>query len=157
VCAWCLLRSEGGIGSIGLELQMVVSHCVCWELNPSLLQEHVLLTNSLACYTYFLFCFLFFETGFLCSPGCPGTRFVDQAGLELRNRPASTSRVLGLKAWATTPGFVIPIFNWLKLLHFLKKCKKPFVNVVSNSFAKPIRSVSFSSVCLVWKSEVILE
>ena len=25
----------------------------------------------------------------LCSPGCPGTHFVDQAGLELRNPPAS--------------------------------------------------------------------
>jgi hypothetical protein len=40
----------------------------------------------------------------LCSPGCPGTHFVDQAGLELRNPPASASQVLGLKAWATTPG-----------------------------------------------------
>jgi hypothetical protein len=30
--------------------------------------------------------------------------FVDQAGLELRNPPASASRVLGLKACATTPG-----------------------------------------------------
>jgi hypothetical protein len=38
---------------------------------------------------------------FLCSPGCPGTHFVDQAGLELRNPPASASRVLGLKACAT--------------------------------------------------------
>jgi hypothetical protein len=38
------------------------------------------------------------------SPGCPGTQFVDQAGLELRNPPASASasRVLGLKACATT-------------------------------------------------------
>jgi hypothetical protein len=44
-----------------------------------------------------------FETGFLCSPGCPGTHFVDQAGLELRNPPASASRVLGLKVCATTP------------------------------------------------------
>jgi hypothetical protein len=34
----------------------------------------------------------------LCSPGCPGTHFVDQAGLELRNPPASASQVLGLKA-----------------------------------------------------------
>ena len=31
----------------------------------------------------------FFETGFLYSPGCPGTHFVDQAGIELRNPPAS--------------------------------------------------------------------
>ena len=29
----------------------------------------------------------------LCSPGCPGTHFVDQAGLELRNLPASASQV----------------------------------------------------------------
>ncbi|GAB1286845.1 Transient receptor potential cation channel subfamily M member 7 [Apodemus speciosus] len=35
-------------------------------------------------------------------PGCPGTHSVDQAGLELRNQPASASQVLGLKAWATT-------------------------------------------------------
>jgi hypothetical protein len=41
----------------------------------------------------------------LYSLGCPGTHFVDQAGLELRNPPASASRVLGLKACATTPGF----------------------------------------------------
>ncbi|GAB1285119.1 Protein tyrosine phosphatase receptor type N [Apodemus speciosus] len=33
----------------------------------------------------------------LCSPGCPGTHSVDQAGLELRNPPASASQVLGLK------------------------------------------------------------
>jgi hypothetical protein len=34
----------------------------------------------------------------LCSPGCPGTHSVDQAGLELRNPPASASGVLGLKS-----------------------------------------------------------
>jgi hypothetical protein len=39
----------------------------------------------------------------LYSPDCPGTPSVDQAGLELRNLPASASRVLGLKACATTP------------------------------------------------------
>jgi hypothetical protein len=38
----------------------------------------------------------------LCSPGCPGTHSVDQAGLELRNLPASASQVLGLKACGTT-------------------------------------------------------
>jgi hypothetical protein len=37
----------------------------------------------------------------LCSPGCPGTQFVDQAGLELRNPPASASQVLRLKVCAT--------------------------------------------------------
>jgi hypothetical protein len=38
----------------------------------------------------------------LCSPGCPGTHSIDQAGLELRKLPASTSQVLGLKVCATT-------------------------------------------------------
>ncbi|GAB1284923.1 Sodium/hydrogen exchanger 4 [Apodemus speciosus] len=38
----------------------------------------------------------------LCSSGCPGTHSVDQAGLELRNLPASASQVLGLKACTTT-------------------------------------------------------
>jgi hypothetical protein len=42
----------------------------------------------------------------LCSPGCPGTHFVDQAGLELRNSPASASQVLGLNVNATTPGYL---------------------------------------------------
>jgi hypothetical protein len=79
------------------------------------------------CYCWFLFCFVFvfvfdlvwfglvwfglvwFGLVFrdrvsLCSPGCPETHFVDQAGLELRNPPASASRVLGLKVCTTTPG-----------------------------------------------------
>jgi hypothetical protein len=38
----------------------------------------------------------------LCSPGSPGTHSVDQAGLKLRNTPASASQVLGLKACAST-------------------------------------------------------
>jgi hypothetical protein len=47
-----------------------------------------------------LLCFVFLvfrDRVSLYSPGCPGTYFVDQAGLELRNLPASASRVLGLK------------------------------------------------------------
>jgi hypothetical protein len=38
----------------------------------------------------------------LYSPGCPGTPFVDQVGLELRNPSASASQMLGLKVCATT-------------------------------------------------------
>jgi hypothetical protein len=38
-----------------------------------------------------LFCFVLLDRVSLYSPGCPGTHFVDQAGLELRNRPASAS------------------------------------------------------------------
>jgi hypothetical protein len=50
---------------------------------------------------FWLFGFWFFGIS-LCSPGCPRTHSVDQAGLELRNPPAFASRVLGLKARATT-------------------------------------------------------
>jgi hypothetical protein len=35
---------------------------------------------------------------------CPGTHFVDQAGLELRNPPASASQVLGLRPALRLPG-----------------------------------------------------
>jgi hypothetical protein len=41
----------------------------------------------------------------LYSPGRPRTHFVDQAGLELRNPPASASQVLQSKASATTLGW----------------------------------------------------
>jgi len=52
----------------------------------------------------YLFIYLVFrDRVFLCSPGCPGTHFVDEAGLELRNPTASASQVLGLKACATKP------------------------------------------------------
>jgi hypothetical protein len=61
------------------------------------------------CFFFFVFCWFFVCLFFqdmvsLYNPGCPGTRSVDQAGLELRNLPASASRVLGLKVCATTPG-----------------------------------------------------
>jgi hypothetical protein len=66
------------------------------------------LTHPLFWEKYFKRLFFFYFSFFpdrvsLCSPVCPGTHSVDQAGLELRNQPASASRVLGLKAWATTP------------------------------------------------------
>jgi hypothetical protein len=53
---------------------------------------------------FFFFLLVFRDRVSLCSPGCPETHSVDQAGLELRNPFASASRVLGLKACATTPG-----------------------------------------------------
>jgi hypothetical protein len=53
----------------------------------------------------YIYILVFLDRVSLYSPGCPGTHSVDQAGLQLRNPPASASRVLGLKACATTPGF----------------------------------------------------
>jgi hypothetical protein len=58
----------------------------------------------LFCFWVFVCLFVFRDRVSLCSPGYPGTHFVDQAGLELRNLPASASQVLGLKVCATTPG-----------------------------------------------------
>jgi hypothetical protein len=58
-----------------------------------------------------LFCFVFFFVFqgrvSLYSPGCPGTHSVHQAGIELRNPPASASQVLGLKACTTTAQHVL--------------------------------------------------
>jgi hypothetical protein len=60
---------------------------------------------SASAYNIPLVTFFFFRDRVsLYSPGCPGTHSVDQAGLVLRNSPASGSQVLGLKACATTPG-----------------------------------------------------
>jgi hypothetical protein len=62
----------------------------------------------------------------LCSPGCPGTHSVDQAGLELRNLPASASQVLGLKACTTTARPLIllkPLMELEKIKNVLWKCK----------------------------------
>jgi hypothetical protein len=56
-----------------------------------------------------LFVFVSQDRVSLCSPGCPGTHYVDQAGLELRNPPASAYQVLGLKASATTPWIYIKV------------------------------------------------
>jgi hypothetical protein len=50
-------------------------------------------------------------------PGCPGTHFVDQAGLEFKNSPASASQVLGLKTCATTAQLIVTLlWETIKLL-----------------------------------------
>jgi hypothetical protein len=73
-------------------------------------------------------CLLFQNRVSLCSPGCPGTHSVDQAGVELRNPPASASQVLGLQACATTAGHIIIFINF-KINYFiylhLKYCPLP--------------------------------
>jgi hypothetical protein len=63
----------------------------------------------------FCSCFVFWDKVSLYSPGCPGTHSVDQAGLELRNPPASTSQAQGLKACTTTAGWR-HFLNWASLL-----------------------------------------
>jgi hypothetical protein len=65
---------------------------------------------------FFLFFVFFPDRVSLCSPGCPGTHSVDQAGLELRNPPAYASRVLGLKACTTTARLIIGFLRNQKFL-----------------------------------------
>jgi hypothetical protein len=54
------------------------------------------------CFVLFFVLFCFQDKVSLCRPVCPGTHYVDQAGLKLKILPVSTSQVLGLKACATT-------------------------------------------------------
>jgi hypothetical protein len=113
---------------------------------------------------FFLFCFVFCFFGdrvSLYSSGCPGTHSVDQAGLKLRNPPASASRVLGLKAYATTPGswtliltytlihLSLPVLDYFgRLCSYAEtKRKTNLVNVLTDS-AGPLLPVSKLSLCL---------
>jgi hypothetical protein len=79
------------------------------------------------CFVLFLLLlfFVFRDRVSLCSPGCPGTHSVDQAGLELKNPPASASQVLGLKACATMLGknehLNIAVYHKLQESHRLQK------------------------------------
>jgi hypothetical protein len=83
---------------------LYMSQACTWVTVRQSLEEMLTESVFLSC-VVFLFVWLvliFPDRVSLCSPGCPGTHVVDQAGLELRNPPASASRVLGLKACATT-------------------------------------------------------
>ena len=78
---------------------------------------------------WFLMCFccccFFGDRVSLCISGCSGTHFVDQAGLELRNLPASASWMLWLKVCATTPGFFLnTIIHVSHTLHCVTTSRK---------------------------------
>jgi hypothetical protein len=78
---------------LGIELMTTgraVSVLTCYAISPSLFVIFDILTVSE--FVCLFVCFLVFSDRVsLCSPGCPGTHFLDQAGLELRNPPASAS------------------------------------------------------------------
>jgi hypothetical protein len=103
----CLRRSKEDIGSPGTG---VIDGCKpaygFWEMIWEPLRDHLgFLTTEPSLRMPWQY-FFFPDKVSLYSSGCPGTHSVDQAGLKLRNLPASASRVLGLKACATTHGLV---------------------------------------------------
>ena len=76
---------------------------------PKNLPSHKDICTTMFIETLFVFvfvCFFFQDRVSLCSPCCPGTHSVDQAGLELRNLPASASQVWALKTFQAETLFV---------------------------------------------------
>jgi hypothetical protein len=59
-----------------------------------------------------VFLFLFLDRVSLYSPGCPGTHFVDQAGLELRNPPTTASVIKGVRHHAQLYLFIFFARGW---------------------------------------------
>jgi hypothetical protein len=96
-------KYKWGFGSM---LEIVLIHCrlglvACWICIGSLVQPNIFFVFVFV-YVFVFVCLFFQDRVSLCSLGCPGTHFVDQAGLELRNLPTSASQGLGLKACTTT-------------------------------------------------------
>jgi hypothetical protein len=92
----------------------------CWDQSCALLYPAC--QASLKILFYLFFFLVFRDRVSLYSPGCPGTHFVDQAGLELRNPPASASA--GIKgrrhhAWLKIL-FLFLIFIFLTMNLFKK-------------------------------------
>jgi len=86
------LCNPGWPGTCSLDLSSV---CLCL-LNAGI--KSVRHQQLILDFCFVLFCFVFRDRVSLCSPGCLGTHSVDQAGLDLRDLPASASLMLGLKA-----------------------------------------------------------
>ena len=86
-------------------------HCAWYVCTNAYTRAH---THTHYCLLVYFF-FFFRDRVSLCSPGCPGTHSVDQAGLELRNLPASASQVLGLMVCTTTGRLVYFYIDWALL------------------------------------------
>jgi hypothetical protein len=84
---------------------------------------------SFVLFFFFFFFLVFRDRVSLYSPNCPGTRFVDQAGLELRNLPASASRVQGLKVCATMPGSLLYFLRCIYFLFYVNECLTTYMYV----------------------------
>jgi hypothetical protein len=88
---WCHEGQNRPLDPLGMKVEISMSYRISAGKN-----------SDYTVITFFFFFLVFRDRVSLYSPGCPVTHFVDQAGLKLRNSPASASQVLGLKACATT-------------------------------------------------------
>jgi hypothetical protein len=113
---------KGHAGLNQQRVQIYFWHQMSMSLISCDLNKNIAWISLFFLFSFFFFFFLVFRDRVsLCSPGCPGTYFVDQAGLELRNPPASASWVLGLKACATMPGWISllrPVYERKRTLQY---------------------------------------
>jgi hypothetical protein len=86
----------------------------------------------------------FWDRVSLCSPGCPGTHSVDQAGLELRNPPASASQVHCYLFKCGKP-ISLPAWPLHELYFVLQQIKK--LNQRLPSCPVPTRQMNLSQSC----------
>jgi hypothetical protein len=97
-------RSSAGAASALLAEPSLQPQITIFILKPSGINCGTEGTNISTFFCLFVVVVVFRDRVSLYSPGCPGTQSVDQAGLELRNLPAS--QVLGLKACTTTAQYI---------------------------------------------------
>jgi hypothetical protein len=83
-----------------------------------------------------LFGFGFLRQDSLCNPDCPGTHSVDQAGLELRNPPASASQELRKRPVPPLSG---KLLFCILTKNFVKNHK------INNNLPKPILAVTVTT------------
>jgi hypothetical protein len=122
----------------------------CWRFTPSLfiwigsytvafLVWFGLVWFGLVWFGLVWFGLVFRDRVSLYSSGCPGTHSVDQAVLELRNPPTSASQVLGLKVWATTPGYCSLLC--LAVFTTMPSCGKILINMSHFTYSKSLCTV----------------
>ena len=106
----CAVPTEGVAHGLELEYKQLwaVVNCLTWELVSSAPVVYTRPLCHLSSLNYLLLLLLFWDRVCLHnSPGCPGAHFVNQAGLEHRDPPASASWVLGLKACPTITRLIL--------------------------------------------------
>jgi hypothetical protein len=92
-------KKQQKVVGVGCRFALQVEVSLCW------LRSLFSMASPQALQAFFLLLLFFVFQYRVSLPGCLGPHFVDQAGLELRNPPASASLSAGIKGvCATMPG-----------------------------------------------------